>query len=604
MEKSNKYRTQLKKMGKELFPIFAGIFFGYNLALIAGDSILEIKEYNLQNSPSVSFLLGALCVCIFLFFMRNYKKRREILMISASASLITSAICAIALQINPEVDSLLLLIRFIMGITTGLSCIAPVYLVEEAPRLSLRGNYFGWYQLSITIGIFLAYLTMMFIHIFNLKFLYHSATLFVCFIMSGIYLVALYTTDSPHFDKWSEKHNKFKEKIDDIKKDQRYIDNKDRIDRMLIEPEGTQKEPWRKVFKLPLVIGVAIIVIQQLVGINIVIFKIPELLPFFCVNEFGILFFLLIIGLINILSTIPGMLMIDRIGRRSLFLIGMSGIILSLLFLTPLVANMKPDYNVIPQKFCLKSNGIPLKFKEKIDHSNKVIWSLVDVNCDQKNTGESFDRKDFYEKILPFNDEVYVINKSNVGKSEKSMKYDTIRYIIKDRVLYRSMNGDMSYPVIKPVLNSNYHVGLIIFVSLIVLYIISFASTLGIIGWLVPAEIFPIKIRNQGMAIVGGVHWFINILIVCVFKVSIVSSFFLFFCIFSFLAFFFGFFYFPETDGKRLKQIDYFWRNGGNLDEFNNNKIFIQKSKEAENKIGEYMQKIDKFDYEEYKKKE
>jgi len=324
----------------------------------------------------------------------------------------------------------------------------------------------------------------------------------------------------------------------------------------------------------------------------------------------------MVIGLINVVSTIPGMLMIDRMGRRTLFLVGMIGMIFSLFLMTILISNIKPNYEMIPEKYYIWENSctkcpqikdkLSINVSEKelciVDSATSVAKHFID-NKDKVHNRECF-RK---EHLLSYTDVCVITQKDSVfektmrkyvGKEKDANKEtgELITYKLHfENGIINKINNDKAYHPFEPLFGDSRYVGLVIFATLIIIYIIFFASTMGIIGWLVPAEILPIKIRSRGMAIVAFAHWGINLLIVSYFKINVISSFFIVFTILSLIALFIGFFYFPETNGKELKDIDFFWRNKGRIKDFNNDSEFKKKAEESINKSDEYMNRVENY---------
>lgn len=86
-----------------------------------------------------------------------------------------------------------------------------------------------------------------------------------------------------------------------------------------------------------------------------------------------------------------------------------------------------------------------------------------------------------------------------------------------------------------------------------------FYTPLGIISWIYPAEIFPVEIRAQGNAITTFTNWTVN-LIFAQFSPQALTTiefkyFYVFFC-FNLIAFLCYWFFYPETKGKTLEQMD------------------------------------------------
>lgn len=86
-----------------------------------------------------------------------------------------------------------------------------------------------------------------------------------------------------------------------------------------------------------------------------------------------------------------------------------------------------------------------------------------------------------------------------------------------------------------------------------------FYTPLGIISWVYPAEIFPVEVRALGNAITTFTNWTVN-LIFAQFSPQALTSiefkyFYVFFC-FNIIAFLCYWFFFPETKGRTLEQMD------------------------------------------------
>lgn len=102
--------------------------------------------------------------------------------------------------------------------------------------------------------------------------------------------------------------------------------------------------------------------------------------------------------------------------------------------------------------------------------------------------------------------------------------------------------------------------------SVLLLYIVAFAISLGPIFWLLSAELFPTHLRSVGASIATCANWIANLVISMTF-LSLISSigksytFWLYACM-GLLAFLFCWFLVPETRKRSLEQIERYWRNG------------------------------------------
>ncbi|KAI8328962.1 general substrate transporter [Chlamydoabsidia padenii] len=96
-------------------------------------------------------------------------------------------------------------------------------------------------------------------------------------------------------------------------------------------------------------------------------------------------------------------------------------------------------------------------------------------------------------------------------------------------------------------------------VAFIYIYIANFAYSWGPIGWVIPAEIFPLSIRSKAMSISTSANWMCNFIIGFITPIMLSSIRFytyVFFAIFCVLSFFFTYFVIPETKGRSLEDMD------------------------------------------------
>lgn len=136
----------------------AGLLFGLDIGVISGAQLYIQKDFALSDQVIewvVSALLwGAVVGALFSGFASNKLGRRKTLLFSAVLFTVGSLICALAPSAHFLIGA-----RFILGIAVGVaSFTAPLYLAEIAPQ-SVRGAMISMYQLMITIGILLAFLS-------------------------------------------------------------------------------------------------------------------------------------------------------------------------------------------------------------------------------------------------------------------------------------------------------------------------------------------------------------------------------------------------------------------------------------------------------------
>ncbi|GKU08711.1 unnamed protein product, partial [Fusarium langsethiae] len=96
-------------------------------------------------------------------------------------------------------------------------------------------------------------------------------------------------------------------------------------------------------------------------------------------------------------------------------------------------------------------------------------------------------------------------------------------------------------------------------IAFIYIYDINFSFSFAPIGWVLPAEIFNLGIRSKAMAITTSTTWMCNFIIGLV-TPDMLSTIgwgtYIFFAAFCLLAFFFTYFFVPETRGNSLEEMD------------------------------------------------
>ena len=100
----------------------------------------------------------------------------------------------------------------------------------------------------------------------------------------------------------------------------------------------------------------------------------------------------------------------------------------------------------------------------------------------------------------------------------------------------------------------------------LLLYIVAYATSMGPVYWVMSSEIFPDRFRGTGSSICTSVNWGANLLISVTFLslFGLIGQAFTFwlYAVFAVGAFAFCWFLVPETKGKRLEQIEVYWKNG------------------------------------------
>jgi sugar porter (SP) family MFS transporter len=222
----------------------------------------------------------------------------------------------------------------VTGLGVGFaSVVAPLYAAEMAPK-SLRGSFVSTYQLAITFGILLAYLAD--------DWLTQSEAwrlMFGLAVIPGILLIVGFWV-MPESVRWLLKMGRRALARDSLVKVAEPEDPDAAIaalDEELAADAAEGQATWAEVFtrsiRRPLMIGVGLAILQQVTGINAIIYYANEIFAAagFTTAAEQAKATLWAVGVVNFLATFIAIAWIDRFGRRPLLFTGLVGMGLSLL---------------------------------------------------------------------------------------------------------------------------------------------------------------------------------------------------------------------------------------------------------------------------------
>ena len=229
-----------------------------------------------------------------------------------------------ALSVNPY---FFFIMRFIGGIGVGISSIVvPAYIAEISPA-KYRGRLVALYQFQIVFGILVAFLS---------NFLLSEFVGLGWRWMLGIEVIPaliflLLVTNVPESPRWLLLRKNEVERCRNILS----ISHPNNVDRILDEiqqsrEEYTQESLFSRPYFFPILLAFLLALFNQMSGINFVIYFAPRVFSIAGLDSSAALLSSAGIGLVNLISTLLGILLIDRVGRKKLMLIGSIGYIISL----------------------------------------------------------------------------------------------------------------------------------------------------------------------------------------------------------------------------------------------------------------------------------
>jgi MFS transporter, SP family, arabinose:H+ symporter len=320
-----------------------GFLFGFDTAVISGTVGFVKQQFALDALQEGWFVASALLGCIigvaFAGILADRFGRKAILFLSA----FLFAASAIGCTIAPEQVSLIVF-RLIGGLGIGVaSMLAPLY-ISEISIPQYRGRMVTLYQFAITVGILAAYYSNALLLSWSHAFASHSGFLHwivvnevwrsmfgVGVIPAALFFVLLFFI--PQSPRWltaqgyPDKAKAILARVTNETTAEREIAD---IQATLAQETGSVRQLFQPGLRLALFLGVSIAVLSQLTGINVIIYYGPRI---FAEAGFGLSDSLdsqVIIGVMNVLSTILALWKIDQFGRKPLLLTGVIGMMVFL----------------------------------------------------------------------------------------------------------------------------------------------------------------------------------------------------------------------------------------------------------------------------------
>lgn len=318
-----------------LIGALGGLLFGYDTAVISGAiGFLETKfglDANMKGWAVSSAILGCIIGVAIAGYIADSIGRKKTLIITAFLFAISAIGCAIAANFTQ-----LIIARIIGGLGVGAaSMLSPLYISEIAPAHK-RGMLVSLYQLAIVIGINIVFFANYMIAGSNTeqwnidmgwRYMLGSET-----IPAILFLLALFFV--PESPRWLSKKGRDTEALDVLSR----INTKEvaikvhsEIRDALGHEKGTLGELFAPGLRVAMIIGIFLALFSQITGINAIMYYAPEILKGAGFGVDSALMQTVIIGVINTIFTFIAIKYIDKLGRRTLLIWGVSGMIVCLL---------------------------------------------------------------------------------------------------------------------------------------------------------------------------------------------------------------------------------------------------------------------------------
>lgn len=300
-----------------------GILYGFDTAVISGTVSKVSQQFSLDTLGEGWYvgcaLIGSIFGVAIAGIISDKFGRKPTMILSAilfSASAIGCAICSSFTQ--------LVVYRIIGGVGIGIvSIVSPMYISEIAIS-KYRGTLVELYQLSITIGFLLAFLFNFQIAKLAERVIYESQFLNMIFkneiwrgmlgsetIIALLFLILIFfIPESP-----------------------RWIAIKTSGDFSKGNNKGELKALFEPGMRKALIIGMSIAILGQFMGVNAVLYYGPEIFAQSGLSSSDSLYSQVLVGVVNMVTTVIALIIIDKVGRKKLIYWGVSGMILSLILI-------------------------------------------------------------------------------------------------------------------------------------------------------------------------------------------------------------------------------------------------------------------------------
>lgn len=488
-----------------LIVALGGFLLGFDSAVISG-AVKGITIYFDMTEWMLGFsvgcvVFGAMAGNLVAGPMADRFGRKSVLIVVAALFTISATWSAMATGYAEFITA-----RIIGGIGIGGAIlIAPIYIAEIAPP-KLRGSLVSFNQLNIVIGISVAYFSNYFL--VNIEGESWRWMLGVEAIPAAIYFLSLLTV--PKSPRWLiQKFNK----IDAARKTLMKIGGEEYAEMTIAEiqrgvdkkeEKGRLADIFQSKYATIMIIAFGIAFFQQITGINAIFYYAPTIFEQAGGSTDSSFLQAIVVGLTNLVFTIVAIWLIDKLGRKPLLLIGTFSMTIALLMATYAFNQATYDFNS--------------ETLEKVSNTEiRTALSALDGN----------------------------------SYSGQAVLFAEVEPILGEELfLDFKRNGITNFIQI----NAN------LVLIAILLYVASFAISLGPVMWTLFSEVFPSKIKGIAISAVGFFNSLVSFSVTQVFPWELSNlgptMTFAIYAILSLCAFFFVYKFVIETKGKTLEEVE------------------------------------------------
>ena len=318
-------RPNFHLMRATLTGALGGLLFGFDTIVISGAIDALVRLYGLSaQGKGLTVAIGLIGTVVGALGAGTVGQRlggREALRLTAILYVVSAIGCGLAWS-WPS----FMLFRFVGGLGIGASSVlGPVYIAELAPA-KWRGRLVGMFQFNIVTGILLAYVSNYWIRTMHLGATEWRWQVGVAVLPAIGFLALLFGI--PRSPRWSASRNQIGDALAVLKM-MGEPDPKAELDDIreaLVQEHASAHEPvFRWKYRYPLFLAISIGAFNQLAGINAILYYLPNIFASAGFSQISGDQQAIAIGFTNLIFTMVGMSVIDKLGRKTLLLVGAAG---------------------------------------------------------------------------------------------------------------------------------------------------------------------------------------------------------------------------------------------------------------------------------------
>lgn len=301
----------------------AGLLFGMDIGVISGALPFIKQEFHVSSAMEgwivSSMMLGAIIGALGAGWVSKALGRKRALLVSAVLFFVGALVAAAAPSI-----AVLSIGRILLGLAVGVaSFTAPLYLSEVTPE-RIRGATVSFYQLLVTIGILVAFVSnLLFSYIESWRWMFGVLVVPAVLLFFG----ALAVPSSPRWLAAKDRFDEARNVLSSLRRTSTEVEYEMGEIQDAIEQES-ESRGWSMLFsninfRRSVALGIALQLVQQFTGMNVIMYFAPKI---FQMSGFegtsASLWATVITGLTNVLATFIAIAFIDRLGRKPILYAG------------------------------------------------------------------------------------------------------------------------------------------------------------------------------------------------------------------------------------------------------------------------------------------